>query len=116
MIMAKSKCSGCPHWKWVKKDKLYDTPGYHRCTNKNVFVEKCQVYSGWGGAKRIDRDEFGTITESCLKEMKTNLPIDLFVTGSENAHRRITTIEELDSYFSGALPYVFTTRWRPVSE
>ena len=31
-----SKCKGCPFWKWVKADRLYQTPGYHYCEKNEL--------------------------------------------------------------------------------
>ena len=31
-----SKCKGCPFWKWVKADKLYQTSGYHYCEKNEL--------------------------------------------------------------------------------
>lgn len=31
-----NRCKGCIYWKWVKADKLYQTPGYHYCEKNKL--------------------------------------------------------------------------------
>ena len=36
-----NKCKGCVYWKWIKADKLYQTPGYHYCEkNKETTCKR----------------------------------------------------------------------------
>lgn len=35
-----NKCKGCVYWKWVKADKLYQTPGYHYCEKNKLTTCK----------------------------------------------------------------------------
>lgn len=35
-----SKCKGCPFWKWVRKDTLYDTRGFHYCEKNELTTCK----------------------------------------------------------------------------
>ena len=98
------KCGGCPHWKWHKKDTLYDAPGYHKCDEPDF----CERY----GKKKIQRGEDGFITDACLADMHESLPIELFVMCDRKPHRAINTAEELENYLFGALPYVLSTYYR----
>ena len=104
----KHECSGCPHWKWHKRDNLYGTPGFHRCDEPD-FCERFRK-------KKIHRDERGVITDECLKDMLESLPIDLFIYKDNYPHDSISTAEGLEKYFFGALPYALTTYYRSRKE
>ena len=100
----KHECSGCPHWKWHPKDRLYGNPGYHLCCEPDV----CERF----GKKKIKRDEDGHITDAGLSEMRDALPIEVFAAFDNKPHRRINTPEELENYLFGAIPYVLTNYYR----
>ena len=100
----KHECSGCPHWKWHPKDRLYGNPGYHLCAEPDYCDRFCK--------KIIKRDESGYITDACLAEMRDALPIEVFANFDNRPHRTINTTKELESYLFGAIPYVLTTYYR----
>lgn len=61
-----SKCKGCPYWKWVKADRLYQTPGHHYCERTTSIKEIKSSYiiqwssisgDGWRVKHRMCRDE-----------------------------------------------------------
>ena len=101
----KHECSGCPHWKWHKRDELYGNPGYHLCCEPDF----CERF----GKKKIQRDESGHITDAGLAEMQKSFPIEVFANFDNKPHRRISTPEELERYLFGSIPYVLTTYYKP---
>ena len=100
----KHECSGCPNWKWHKRDPLYGNPGYHLCSEPDF----CERF----GKRKIKRDENGYITDACLAEMREAFPIEVFGGFDNKPHRRIKTAQELDDYLFGAIPYVLTTYFK----
>lgn len=104
--MSKHECSGCPHWKWHPKDRLYGNPGYHKCDDPDF----CERF----GKTKIKRDASGHITDAGLAEMRDALPIEVFASLDNKPHRRISTPEELERYLFGAIPYVLTTHYRKI--
>lgn len=109
--MSKSKCSGCPFWKWHKPDKLELTPGMHICLNPTPW--NCIVKGAF--VKPIERNDAGYITDKCLNDMQDSLPIDVYV-GQQVPHRTIKDKKELEAYLFGALPYCLTTHYRKNNE
>ena len=61
--------------------------------------------------ERIVRDEKLNILNECFEDMRNSLPIKVWVNDDEKPHRIINTYQELENYFSGALPYCLTTRY-----
>lgn len=104
----KHECSGCLNWKWHKRDALYDVPGYHQC-NQPDFCERFEK-------KKIQRDENSFITEACLADMHDSLPIEVFANYDNKPHLKINTIQELENYLFGALPYALTTYYRSAKQ
>ena len=104
----KHECSGCPHWKWHPKDRLYGNPGYHLCSEPDF----CERF----GKTKIKRDESGYITDAVLADMRDALPIEVFANFDNKPHRRISTPEELERYLFGAIPYALTTYYRSKDE
>lgn len=102
----KHECSGCPHWKWHKRDELYDAPGYHLCDEPDF----CERF----GKKKIQRDGNGFITDACLADMQDSIPIELFVNWDNKAHRKIQSAKELEDYLFGALPGTLSTYYRKI--
>lgn len=101
--MRKHKCSGCPHWKWHQKDRLYGTPGYHQCDEPD-YCERFRKI-------KIQR-ECSVITNQCLADMSKTLPIEVFVNFDNEPCRVINTQKELEDYLFGAIPYTLTTYYR----
>ena len=100
----KHECSGCPHWKWHPKDRLYGNPGYHLCSEPDFCERFCKT--------KIKRDEVGYITDAGFAEMIDALPIEVFANFDNKPHRRISTPEELEDYLFGAIPYACTIYYR----
>ena len=66
--------------------------------------------------QKIQRDEHGFIMETCIKEMRNSLPIELFVNQDKEPCYVARTEDELAHYFNGALPYCLTTKWRKIND
>lgn len=104
----KHECSGCPNWKWHKRDAVYDRPGYHLCSEPDF----CERFA----KKKVRRNAVGYITDGSLAEMHDSLPIEVFAGFDNKPHRTISTPEELERYLFGAIPYVTLTYYRPIKE
>lgn len=102
--MSKHMCSGCPHWKWHPKDKLYGFPGYHKCDEPDYCERLDKI--------KIKRDSSGFITDQCISDMEASLPIEMFVNFELEPHNVINNEQELQSYLFGAVPYALTTYYR----
>lgn len=61
--------------------------------------------------KKIIRDSEGNILDECFEDMKKSIPIKVWVNDDKTPHRTINSIQELEDYFYGALPYCLTTRY-----
>ena len=83
-----SKCKGCPYWKWVKADKLYQTPGHHYCERTTCIREKKSSYvikwdsvsgDGYRVKHRMMRDEN---RPECFWHIETRLTNDPVTLGA----------------------------------
>lgn len=106
--MINHKCSGCPHWKWHQKDRLYGTPGYHQCDEPN-YCERFRKI-------KIQRVKDGFIADQCLADIVESLPIEVFVNFDNEPYRVINSQKELEDYLFGAIPYALTTYYRKKTE
>lgn len=102
--MKAHKCSGCRFWVWHPKDRLYDTPGFHQCSEPDL----CERFK----KMKIKRDAHGYITDECLTDMRNSLPIEVFASFDNTPHRVLNSPAELEKYLFGALPYALTTYYR----
>lgn len=110
--MPKSKCSGCEFWVWHERDRLYDSPGGHACTNKDQGLIPCAKYPQANGTKLIKRGQGGFITDACLDDMTRSLPIEVFVGYENTPHKTISNIRELEDFLFGHTAHSIVTRYR----
>lgn len=96
-----SKCKGCPFWKWVKADKLYQAPGYHFC-EKGEHRLLCKRRKEKSGAEQRALEAYPQQNDKFYEVIR-----DCYMEGYEQAEKDLGWISVKDR-LPDTTEYVFT--------